>query len=237
MSHKHFTYQLLWSYKPIFISIGWSNIPNRKHFSFLRPSDAYTRLWTASSLVQVMACRLLGVKPLTKPTRMYCRILVKKHQWTCYRNSSIFIEENDWLLLHCHLASLEAILGNKGKYCSDVIMGTMASQITGVSKVYSTFCSGANQRKHQNSASRAFVRGIHRSPKNSPQKKPITRKMFSFDDVIMYITSIYLELIVWPQEKIKANMCTHLVGYVVYVGVFRQHLLVTIATKATLYDE
>ena len=32
---------------------------------------------------------------------------------------------------------------------SDVIMGAMASQITGVLAVYSTVCSGVDQRKHQ----------------------------------------------------------------------------------------
>ena len=64
-------------------------------------------------------------------------------------------------------------------------MSTMASQITGVSIVYSTVCSGADQRKHQISASLAFVRVIHRWPVNSPHKWPVTRKMFSFDDVIM----------------------------------------------------
>ena len=41
-------------------------------------------------------------------------------------------------------------------------------------------------RKHQSSASMAFVRGIHRRLVNSPYKEPITRKMFPFDDVIMY---------------------------------------------------
>ena len=45
---------------------------------------------------------------------------------------------------------------------------------------------GADQRKHQSSASLAFVRGIHRRPVNSPHKGPVTRKMFPFDDVIMY---------------------------------------------------
>ena len=63
---------------------------------------------------------------------------------------------------------------------SDVIMNAMASQITGVSLVYSTVCSGADQRKHQSSASLAFVRGIHRWPVNSPHKGPVTRKMFPF---------------------------------------------------------
>ena len=44
--------------------------------------------------------------------------------------------------------------------------------------------SGADQRK-TSSASLAFVRGIHRSPVNSPHKWPVTRKMFPFDDVII----------------------------------------------------
>ena len=64
-------------------------------------------------------------------------------------------------------------------------MGTIASQITSLTSVYSTVYSGADQSKHQSSASLAFVWGIHRGPVNSPHKWPVTRKMFPFDDVIM----------------------------------------------------
>ena len=80
-----------------------------------------------------------------------------------------------------------ALWGRKSSvsHYSDVIMNPMASQITGVSIVYSAVCLGADQRKQQSSASLAFVRGIHRSPVNSPHKGPVTRKMFPFDDVIM----------------------------------------------------
>ena len=46
----------------------------------------------------------------------------------------------------------------------------MASQISSLISVYSTIYSGADQRKHQSSASLAFVRGIHRWPVNSPYK-------------------------------------------------------------------
>ena len=60
-------------------------------------------------------------------------------------------------------------------------MGTIASQITSLTIVYSTVYSDADQRKHQSSASLAFVWGIHRY---SPQKWPATRKIFPFDDVI-----------------------------------------------------
>ena len=64
-------------------------------------------------------------------------------------------------------------------------MGTIASQITSLTSVYSNVYSGADQSKHQSSASLAFVWGIHRGPVNSPHKWPVTRKMFPFDDVIM----------------------------------------------------
>ena len=71
-------------------------------------------------------------------------------------------------------------------------MGAMAYQITSLTIVYSTIYSGADQRKHQSSASLAFVRGFHRSPVNFQHKGPVTRKMFPFDDVI--IRCIYLFL-------------------------------------------
>ena len=65
-------------------------------------------------------------------------------------------------------------------------MSAMASEITGVLIVYSTACLGADQRNIR--APRrvtGLVRGIHRSPVDSPHKGPVTRKTFPFDDVIM----------------------------------------------------
>ena len=50
----------------------------------------------------------------------------------------------------------------------DVIMGAMASQITSLTIVYSTVYSGADQRKHQSSASLAFVWGIRWIPGEFP---------------------------------------------------------------------
>ena len=76
---------------------------------------------------------------------------------------------------------------NFGLYYSDIIMGAMAARITSRTIVYSTVYSGADQGKHQSSASLAFVRGIHRWPMNYPHKWPVTRKMFPFDDVITNI--------------------------------------------------
>ena len=60
----------------------------------------------------------------------------------------------------------------------DVILGVLASQITSLTIVYSNVYSGADQRKHQSSASLAFVRGIQRRPVNSQHKWPVMLKMF-----------------------------------------------------------
>ena len=65
-------------------------------------------------------------------------------------------------------------------------MSPIVFQITSLTIVYSTVYSVADQRKHQSSASLAFVRGIHRGPVNSPHKWSVTREMFPFDDGIMF---------------------------------------------------
>ena len=83
----------------------------------------------------------------------------------------------------------------------DVIMTTMASQITSLTVVYSIVYSGAHQRKHQSSASLTFVQGIHRGPVNSPHKWPVTRKMFPFDDVIMAQVSTPVTDILYQQPS------------------------------------
>ena len=70
---------------------------------------------------------------------------------------------------------------------------SMACQITSNFTVCSTVCSSAHQIKHQRSASLAFVMGIHRWPVDSPHTGPVTRKIFSFDDVFMvYQMASYL---------------------------------------------
>ena len=56
-------------------------------------------------------------------------------------------------------------------------MSAMVSQITDVPIVCLTVCSGAEQRKHQSSASLAFGRGIPRWPVDSPHKELVTRSL------------------------------------------------------------
>ena len=88
--------------------------------------------------------------------------------------------------VHCYLVA----------HYNDVIMDSMASQITSLTIVYSAVYSGADQRKHQSSASLAFVRGIHRRPVNSPHKWPVTPKMF------------HLMTSSWTGTRLR-NSCNH----------------------------
>ena len=81
-------------------------------------------------------------------------------------------------------------------------MGAIASKITSLTIVYPTVYLGADQRKHQSSASLAFVRGSHRQPVNSLHRWPVTGKMFPFDDVIMvtqitYTYSTFHKICTW----------------------------------------
>ena len=79
-------------------------------------------------------------------------------------------------------------------YYSDVIMGAMASQITGVSIVCLTVCSGADQRKHQSSASLAFVRVYF------PHKGPVTRKMFPLNSIRITISKTCIACPLWGES-------------------------------------
>ena len=86
---------------------------------------------------------------------------------------------------------------------SDVIMSAMASQINGVSIVCSSVGSSADQRKLQTTPL-VFVRGIYRSPVDSPHKGPVTWKVFPFDDVIMdHLCKIFT---VWQNSAVWVSV-------------------------------
>ena len=75
-------------------------------------------------------------------------------------------------------------------------MSAVTSRISNLTIVYSTIYSRSDQRKHQSSASRAFVRGSHRWLVNTPHQGPVTWKMFPFDDVIVENISLWRQLYV-----------------------------------------
>ena len=75
------------------------------------------------------------------------------------------LSKGNYLPLACSTLSFPGtLLQNlrivKSNHYNDVIMGAIASQITSLTIVYSIVYSDADQRKHQSSASLAFVRGF-----------------------------------------------------------------------------
>ena len=68
---------------------------------------------------------------------------------------------------------------------NDVIMSTMTSQITSLTIVYSNVYSRQRSKKTPKPRVTGLCEGIQRWPVNSPHKRPVMRKMFSFDDVMM----------------------------------------------------
>ena len=128
-------------------------------------------IYNIPALVQIMAWRRQGDKPLSEPMMisLLTHICVTRPQWVNHINLPSARSHDIHLMSHYN----------------DVIMGSMAFQITSLAVVYSTVYSGTDQRHHQRSATLALVRGIHRWSVNSHHKWPVTRKRFPSDDVIM----------------------------------------------------
>ena len=89
----------------------------------------------------------------------------------------------------------------------DYIMSKMVLQIIGASIICLTVCWGTYQRKHQSSASLAFVRRIQLWPVDFPHKGPVARKMFPFDDVIIWTLQIIV-VFAWSHYSMEAVYAT-----------------------------
>ena len=180
-------------------------------------SNTDWRQLIGSALDQIMACRLFGAMPSSKPILSYCQLdPYEQTSMNFNQNATFFINENAYENIVCEMVAIlsrgetsqhtyQAILQptmtrsvssvnyahglpypswlrhwqwisdtivpvpvkqpikhDKALY-NDVIMGAIASQITSLTIVFSTVYLDTDQRKHQSSASLAFVRGIPRT--------------------------------------------------------------------------
>ena len=63
--------------------------------------------WFRSALVQIMACRLFGAKPLPEPMLDYCQLDTwNKFQWNLNQNTKFFIHENASVNIVCKKAAI-----------------------------------------------------------------------------------------------------------------------------------
>ena len=89
-------------------------------------------------------------------------------------------------------------VGEVSGHYNDSLMSVMVSQITSLTICYSTVYSSVYQRKHQIASSLAFS---DQWPVNSSHKQAVTRKMFPFDDAIMYTSGTgYYQNVQWYRE-------------------------------------
>ena len=100
------------------------------------PGAAYIRQWTGTALVQIMACRLFGAKPLSKPMLGLWSIRSSGTNFSeIWTNTNIFIHENAFENIVCEMA---AIL-SRGRWVNfrslpiDKITGTTRLHIFGIS--------------------------------------------------------------------------------------------------------
>ena len=68
------------------------------------PGAAYMRQGIESALVQIMACRLLDAKPLSKP--MLVIVNRNKLQWNFNQTTKFFIHENASETIVCEMAAI-----------------------------------------------------------------------------------------------------------------------------------
>ena len=64
---------------PLILRWGNKKSPRGQWVNSPPPSAAYMCQWIVSALVQIMACRLDGAKPLSEPMLTYCQLDPKEH--------------------------------------------------------------------------------------------------------------------------------------------------------------
>ena len=157
-----------WKKRKIWLLLSWSDFLKNNQLCFCNEYRVtyplYTRLFIKLKKWHIPSYP-------TAFTLIFLRKIAWKTRERVYHNmeyGALFIQRASYRIHYC-----------------DVRMCVVASQITSLTIVYSNVYSDAD-KKHQSSGSLAFVWGIHRGPVSSPHKWPVTRKMFPFDDVIMW---------------------------------------------------
>ena len=70
------------------------------------PVVTYMCQWIGSALVQIMACRLFGAKPLSKPMLGYCQLDPQENFSNFNQNTTLFIHENASENIVCEMAAI-----------------------------------------------------------------------------------------------------------------------------------
>ena len=147
------------------------------------------------------------------------------------------------ILLPCHVIKPLQVIS----HYNDVIMTTIAPQITSLAVVCSTVYSDADQRKHQSSTSLAFVWGIHRDRWIPRTKGQLRGKCFhlttsswisvSCNLLVPDLQVTYRDLITWQGTRLVVPvMATRGVRQHAWVIWFLIVFLITCQTCGTIVN-
>ena len=135
---------------------------------------------------------------------------LQENQYSCLQEPT----END--LTHCtsllntgRNGALNVSTSPLFHHYNDVIMTTMASQITSLTVVYSTVYSNADQIKHQSSASLAFVWGSHRD-RWIPRTNGQLRGIFFHLMTSSWNTELERDKVFWFHTGTDLGQVTHI---------------------------
>ena len=137
------------------------------------PGTVTTVPWCMSASL-TSGFRWSGWRGKTSPASQFCvsgKRPIWAHQTGGSPRNALFSHyfaihfHSHWICPWWYEINAKELMPSRRPHYNDVIMNTMASHITSLTIIYSTGYSGADERKHQSSASLAFVRGIHRWPR------------------------------------------------------------------------
>ena len=119
-------------YIPYFIT--FRNLPVPISLNSSPPSAAYMSQWIGSALVKIMACRLFGAKPLSKPLLGYCQLDPEEQTSVkSYQNSKFFVQENSSENIVCEMVVILSMISKPQTRCSHVFAYCMYSRMPWVS--------------------------------------------------------------------------------------------------------
>ena len=147
-----------------------SYMPSVWHWHSSSPRSAsYMRQWTGWALVQIMACSLIGAKPLSKPSwNIVNWTLRNKLQWNSNK-----LQNFSYMEMHLKMSSAKwrPFCPGEDELKHDYTHNYLCHELPSPSLINMTSpVLMASSNGNIFSRYRPFVRGIHRSPVNSPHK-------------------------------------------------------------------
>ena len=114
------------------------------------PSVAFLRQGSRSALVQVMACRPFGAKPLPEPMLAYSQLNPgNKFQYKSNRNSIIFIPENAFEIVVCPKVAAILSRGDELTNCVYISWGILNVPVSEVCMPLSRWHNCYNKKRGQ----------------------------------------------------------------------------------------